>query len=71
MTLIQTWTPDYKFCLLCGKETKGESCSENCANKLDKISFAIEERKKDEQSGIRGWDQNALKIYSELQQIIG
>ena len=71
MKLIQTYIPDFSYCIICSKECDNDTCSENCANKLDKITFTIKEKKKSEQFGTRQWDQKTIRDFNKIQSIIG
>jgi len=69
--LIQTYTPDYNYCILCGIECEGETCSLEHSGKLIKIRHHIGERKEEEKGGAKpGWNTVTIQKFNLLQNLI-
>ncbi len=71
--IIHPFIPDYNPCVVCGKETKAETCSDRCMNKLSKLREAIRLRKSVEAMGDHR-DENPLKqqrAFNRIQDYIG
>lgn len=71
MRLEQKWTPDYPYCKMCGKESKSDTCSENCSNKLTSVRNAIENRKLTDKKGLKEWTPRMIRDFNNIQDIIG
>lgn len=73
MRLLKPYTPRYDFCVVCGKESKEESCPGSCSVKLEALRNAIENQKEvDKHKGDSTMteDLRHLRQYNLLQEIL-
>jgi len=67
----QDYIPNYSYCVICGVETKAETCSQEHRIKLEKIRFTINEQKGIEKQGKVGWNLATVHKFNKLQELIG
>ena len=72
------FTPDHKFCPVCGDETKGNTCSQTCNGKLRGVRNAItnqietdrarnlKNRKRDRKE----WTEKTIRQFNQLTEIL-
>lgn len=70
MRFEQSYIPKEPYCLFCGKETKEETCSDNCSSRLTKLRFAIKERKEIEVLGLKIYDEQSIKKFNRIQAML-
>ena len=70
--LVQTYIPDFSYCIYCGKETESETCSEACTMKLRAVHNAVESQKEHEKRTGFGktWTDRTIKKYNSLMDIL-
>ena len=71
MTLEQSYLPKSSYCIMCERDTKGETCSDTCRDKLEFLRSAIKQRIEDEKMGARVPDQKAVRDLNRIQDYIG
>lgn len=59
------------YCLMCGKDTKSDTCSSACSAKLTMLRCAINERKVIERSGLKLYNEHSIKEFNRIQNMLG
>ena len=70
MRLEQTYLTKDPYCLMCGKYSKSETCSDNCEKKLSMLRFIIKERKEIEKTGLKRYDEHSIKKFRKIQEML-
>lgn len=70
MKLDQSYIPKEPYCVICGEETKDETCSDICKDKLEFLRSTVKQRIKDEKDGVKQYNEKTIIQFNKLQDYI-